>query len=82
MGEVADMMLDGTLCEGCGVYIDGEADGIPRLCTYCEREGARVEEGCPGPGWQEKKFVWAKCKVCGRTVKAVGLPQHMSAKHP
>jgi hypothetical protein len=82
MGDVADMVLDGTLCEGCGVYIEGPSDGVPRLCSSCDSEGALVEEGCPGPGWTEKIFHWAKCTVCGRTVKAVGLAQHMSAKHP
>lgn len=33
MGEIAEMMLDGTLCEACGCYIDGEGDGIPRYCS-------------------------------------------------
>ena len=34
MGEIAEMMLDGTLCEACGMYIEeGEADGIPRYCS-------------------------------------------------
>jgi predicted Zn-ribbon and HTH transcriptional regulator len=72
MGDVADMMLDGTLCEGCGVYLDGEADDIPRRCPSCAREGTG----------QSKQFDWVKCKKCGRTVKTAGLPQHMSAKHP
>ena len=34
MGEIADMMLDGTLCECCGVYIEtGEPPGFPRYCS-------------------------------------------------
>ena len=34
MGEIAEMMLDGTMCEACGVFIDeGEADGYPRYCS-------------------------------------------------
>ena len=34
MGEIADMMLDGTLCEGCGEYLDeDEPEGIPRYCS-------------------------------------------------
>ncbi len=38
MGEIADMMLDGTLCECCGVYIDyGDADGFPRYCEGCKQ---------------------------------------------
>lgn len=36
MGEVADMMLDGTLCHQCGAYIDEHSDGVPRLCDYCD----------------------------------------------
>ncbi len=32
MGEIADMMLDGTLCEGCGEFI-GEGDGFPQYCS-------------------------------------------------
>jgi len=34
MGEVAEMMLDGTLCEACGVFIGSDA-GFPQ---YCSRE--------------------------------------------
>lgn len=39
MGEIAEMMLDGTLCEGCGVYIEGEGEGFPRYCSpQCARD--------------------------------------------
>ena len=39
MGEVADMMIDGTLCHGCGVYIEeGQAEGFPRYCSDCQEE--------------------------------------------
>jgi len=31
MGEIADMMLDGTLCATCGEFI-GEDAGYPRYC--------------------------------------------------
>jgi hypothetical protein len=37
MGEIADMMLDGTLCERCGEYI-GNAVGYPRKCSSCSKE--------------------------------------------
>lgn len=33
MGEIADMMLEGDLCEGCGAALDGEGYGIPRYCS-------------------------------------------------
>lgn len=48
MGEIADMMLDGTLCESCGALMDDlipehgdvleDAPGYPRLCEDCEKE--------------------------------------------
>ena len=37
MGEIAEMMLDGTLCEGCGEFI-GSDNGYP---TYCSPQCAR-----------------------------------------
>lgn len=34
MGDWAEMMLDGTLCEGCGEFIDDDgAAGVPRYCS-------------------------------------------------
>lgn len=37
MGEIADMLLDGTLCERCGTYLD-EAVGFPTICAACQRD--------------------------------------------
>lgn len=37
MGEVAEMMLDGTLCQHCGTFI-GEAEGYPKTCDSCKPE--------------------------------------------
>ena len=39
MGDIAEMMLEGTLCERCGEYL-GDATGFPRLCKGCEKEKA------------------------------------------
>lgn len=85
MGEIADMMLDGTLCECCGCYIDDEgADGIPRYCSkQCagdrgfddyETTGDR-SVNAPNP----KK---TNCPTCGKRVKKVGLEQHIRDAHP
>jgi hypothetical protein len=35
MGDIADMMLDGTLCEGCGEFLDENPPGYPRRCIGC-----------------------------------------------
>lgn len=70
MGEIAEMMLDGTLCEGCGVYMDGDGDGVPRRCSACKRDA-----GKPPPNSK------VACKTCGRRVKFAGLRDHMRDAH-
>ena len=46
MGEIADMMIDGTMCP-CGQFIDDGADGpgFPQFCSpQCEKDfGGTVE---------------------------------------
>jgi len=39
MGEIAEAMLDGTLCQTCGEYLDDGAPGHPRYCDACRPEG-------------------------------------------
>lgn len=55
MGEIADMMLDGTMCEACGEFLnDGEdGDGLP---GYCSRECAESR----GMSWEEEPRPKAK----------------------
>lgn len=36
MGDIVDMMLDGTLCQECGDFI-GEGDGYPVSCSACRK---------------------------------------------
>lgn len=33
MGEMADYMLNGDDCEGCGMYLGGGGSGFPRYCS-------------------------------------------------
>lgn len=37
MGDQADMMMDGTMCQSCGVYI-GNGEGFPVSCNDCGRD--------------------------------------------
>jgi len=37
MGDIADSIIDGVLCEWCGEYI-GNAVGYPRKCSSCKSE--------------------------------------------
>ena len=70
MGEIAEMMLDGALCEGCGVAMgDGKSPGYPRKCSDC----------LPSSGPLVRKV---KCEKCGRRVRKTGLQDHMRAVHP
>lgn len=73
MGEIAEMMLDGTLCEGCGVYLPGDSDGIPRRCRDCRRPDRPLPTK---PGGTK-----TACKTCGRRVKLAGIKDHMRDAH-
>lgn len=71
MGSIADMMLEGMLCEGCGISLAGPAPGYPRYCKHCTRDrhpyapiGAKV-----------------KCHRCGKRVKKAFLDNHMKDAH-
>ena len=62
MGDNADMILEGVLCQECGGYIDNDdwpraeelACGHPRYCRYCggdpECNGARKVAEDEGEG--------------------------------
>lgn len=40
MGEIAEMMLEGILCQICGVYLDEDesGEGYPMTCESCQRQ--------------------------------------------
>ena len=39
MGEISEMMIDGTVCQICGEYM-GEGEGYPVTCAGCADEDA------------------------------------------
>ena len=82
MGEVADMMLDGTLCEGCGVYMPGEAQGIPRRCRSCRP--SKKEQAAINAARSAAMHAAAKkhpCTICGKRLRLVGMPDHLRDAH-
>jgi endogenous inhibitor of DNA gyrase (YacG/DUF329 family) len=94
MGEIADAMLDGTLCEGCGTYMDGESPGIPRYCSaQCAKDRgadfseidryqpriARFDRSKIKPSPLRPGKV--ECPVCKKRVKAAGLADHQRDVH-
>lgn len=55
MGEIAEMMLDGTLCSCCGAFMEENFDlsspitatlppGIPMMCAGCADDERRERE--------------------------------------
>jgi hypothetical protein len=38
MGEIADMLLEGTMCQTCGQYME-DGDGVPQSCPGCVDDG-------------------------------------------
>ena len=53
MGEIAEMMLDGTLCQCCGDFL-GTDNGFPTYCADCQPEEEKIVKKKVGAG--EKKF--------------------------
>ncbi len=72
MGDVADMMLDGTLCEGCGVFLNASPPGFPCYCADCKRERKADKAAAYQPPKPK-----VKCSICLRKVKPTGLADHM-----
>lgn len=87
MGEVADMVLDGTLDEETGEYI-GDGPGWPRNARtgkgFCDDDPVLI---ATGPVSDELVMVTLHrstkiiCRLCGRRVKAIGIEQHYRDKH-
>lgn len=76
MGKVADMMLDGTLCMQCGVYVPGEAQGFPRYCSDRCKRTATMDQ-MPSDASKPKML----CTVCGKKIKVAGEADHMRNAH-
>ena len=71
MGEIAEMMLAGCICEGCGEYLV-EGDGYPTRCAACQ--GDLKPEKAP-------KSIKVECPVCKKKVKSAGLNDHIRDVH-
>ena len=41
MGDIADMMLEGILCQGCGEFL-GDGEGYPMFCSACGGDDERA----------------------------------------
>lgn len=48
MGEYADMMIDGDVCQVCGGFMEG-GGGFPRTCRACLRDERKRQPKQPQP---------------------------------
>ena len=69
MGEIADMMLDGTLCQVCGEYM-GESAGYPVTCPACSGDTDQ---------YTATKRQKERCPICGK--RTYNAKQHMKDAH-
>ncbi len=93
MGEYAEMMLDGTMCQVCGEYLGGD-DGYPVTCESCRRAD-RYEPRVPKadrykmkgnqklakPGDAIRQGDRMACPFCVKSVKVTGFGDHMLDQH-
>ncbi len=85
MGEVADMMLNGTLCEMCGTYLHQSPPGHPCYCSnQCAKDrGAGLEQvvGNKSDLNTAAKKPKRQCGICKAWIKEVGMKDHVRDKH-
>lgn len=53
MGEIADDLVEGLVCSGCGIYFQGD-HGHPVLCMSCHQEEKR-ELNCERKSGQARR---------------------------
>lgn len=90
-GEIAEMMLEGLLCQGCGEFMgdeeSGEGQGFPGYCAGCQPSGGALT--CePAETKTERKHRLAItmeprcCLFCGKKLGSLlGVTQHMRDVH-
>lgn len=89
MGDVADMMLDGTLCEGCGCYLGASSDS-PKRCDDCRLSSFEAHMEAANASDSERAAknrvtaalrAKAACPYCAKRVSIAGIVDHVKAKH-
>lgn len=79
MGEIAEMMLDGSLCQECGAVIsDGNGEGFAVICGACLKDNgdAETKKVNKKPKTKMKRH---PCKICGKSFAV--MSQHLHHTH-
>lgn len=90
MGDIAEMMLDGTMCSACGGFMGGAGNGYPVTCLACAKEEAAEERdplhvGVVAPGHeirrcrkQRARRFYCTCEP-GRVLNSAAVDRHVAA---
>ena len=79
MGDIADGIIGGEFCQVCCCVLEHSLGDYPQTCPECAAEDS-VSDGAPYKA--NMKGVKVRCSVCHKTVKALGLGDHVRDKHP
>jgi hypothetical protein len=79
MGEISEMMLDGSLCAGCGVYLGMTEWDCPMFCRSCKKDQRGEAHDKVLKRHQAIKKI--PCPTCAKRVKSCGLKDHMRDAH-
>ncbi len=83
MGDIADMMLEGVLCQICGEYL-GDGDGYPVTCSGCQKtEKERMQEKVYPESIVRNGMRFYPCGKCGKWKlrSPFARDQHSKMKH-
>ena len=75
MGEIADLMINGDMCQFCGEPLD-DGNGYPQSCGCCDVSPTTSTDSAAQ--LNPKK---TNCPQCGKRVKKAGLQDHIDKIH-
>lgn len=80
MGDIADAMLDGTMCQVCGEYLfNDDPPGYPVTCAGC---GGDVMDDAPANTPKDPKTIACPDPICERKFRnRQAAAQHWVDKH-
>lgn len=81
MGEIADMMIDGTMCQVCGEFL-GDPQGYPITCDGCKSRGDDPNDVSLANKPRDPKTVECPEPLCERKFRnRQAAAQHWVDKH-
>jgi hypothetical protein len=79
MGEIADSIIEGEICQICCAPDDHGTRGFPFTCAECDGPEYFGEDDDDPSVFDKPKKV--KCPFCPKMVSELGVDQHVAAKH-